>query len=102
MTTLTEIRREPDKVRQTIDTMCQAWRAAQLKRAAQSDEPNIWNVERDGPGIWYLQYGPIGGPAWFAGPAWTVTDRFIITSWSPTALRSYLEKVGNRVGQRGE
>ncbi len=34
-----------------------------------------------------------------AGPAWTVTDRFIITSWSPTALRSYLAKAGDKVGQ---
>jgi hypothetical protein len=34
-----------------------------------------------------------------AGRAWTVTDRFIITSWSPAALRSYLEQIGDRVGK---
>jgi len=51
-------------------------------------------LHRADDGVWNIQFGP------FAGPAWTVTDRFIITSWSPTALRSYLSKVGDKVGQR--
>jgi hypothetical protein len=93
MTTLTEIRDEPQRVRQTIDAMCQAWQEVQTARVEKTGMPNVPSLERDGDGIWYLQFGPL------AGPAWVVTERFIITSWSPVALRGYLEKVGDRAGR---
>jgi len=35
-----------------------------------------------------------------AGVAWTVTDKYIITSWSPHALRDYLAEKGEVVGSR--
>ncbi|MEW6251989.1 MAG: hypothetical protein AB1716_15210 [Planctomycetota bacterium] len=58
-------------------------------------------LQRDDDGVWYIRFAT-GGPAWLglAGPAWTVTDRFIVASWSPAALREYLEKVGDAVGKR--
>ena len=94
MTTLTEIAKEPEQVRRTIDNICEAWREEQLRLAEATQQPNVMQVERDSDGVWYLQFGVV------AGPAWTVTDRFIITSWSPSALRSYLDKVGDAAGRR--
>jgi hypothetical protein len=92
MTTLTEIRTHPEQVRRTIDIICNAWRDALARHPAPEESPSLV-INRDSDGIWYLQFGI------FAGPAWTVTDRFVITSWSPAALRSYLEKVGERAGK---
>jgi hypothetical protein len=34
-----------------------------------------------------------------AGPAWITTDRFVIVSWSPLALREYLADAGAAVGR---
>lgn len=98
MTTLTEIRSEPEKVRATIEKIGQAWLEMQDRRFQETGQYNALRIAREKPDIWYLHFGPdvIG----LVGPAWTVTDRFIITSWSPTALRSYLDKVGDRAGQR--
>jgi hypothetical protein len=95
ITTLSEIRDEPQRVRQAMEEMCVAWQAKWKQLAERSGQPAIWSVERDPDGVWYLQYGGV-----VDGPAWTVTDRFIITSWSPAALRSYLEKVSDRAGRR--
>ena len=94
MTTLVEIRSEPARVRQTLETICRAWQTGLERANEQNSVPNPALLHRADDGVWNIQFGP------FAGPAWTVTDRFIITSWSPTALRSYLSKVGDKVGQR--
>jgi hypothetical protein len=91
MTTLTEVKSDPNLVRQTIDRACTGLRNA-IQSAVAEGQSIPLNFHRDDDGVWSLQFGPI------AGPAWTVTDRFVITSWSPTALRSYLEKIGNRSG----
>jgi len=92
MTTLTEIRTHPEQVRRTIDIICNAWRDALARHPAPEESPSLV-INRDSDGIWYLQFGI------FAGPAWTVTERFVVTSWSPAALRSYLEKIGDRAGK---
>jgi hypothetical protein len=95
MTTLTPIREEPQQVSRAVDALSEAWRDAQQKfRETTGDGPNNMLIDRDNDGIWYVKFG-LG----FAGPAWIVTDRFLITSWSPSALRSYLEKVGDRAGR---
>jgi hypothetical protein len=52
------------------------------------------SVQRDPDGIWYVQFGPI------ASIAWTATDRFVVTSWSPHALREYLQSHAEAVGRR--
>jgi hypothetical protein len=94
MTMLIEIRSEPETVRESLETMCRAWQTGLDRAAEQNPDPNLARLHHADDGVWYLQFG------WFAGPAWTITDQFIITSWSPTALRSYLDKIGDRVGTR--
>jgi hypothetical protein len=96
MTTLTEIRDEPAQVSRAIDALSEAWRDAQQKfQEANGEGPNNMLIDRDNDGIWYVKFGP-----GLAGPAWLVTDKFLITSWSPTALRMYLDKIGDRAGRR--
>lgn len=44
------------------------------------------NVKHDDDGVWYLQAGILG-------PAMKVTDRFLVLSWSPQALRDALRYI---------
>ncbi len=94
VTILFEIRKEPQLVRETIEKMCRGWKEGLEQTAEQTGEPNLLSLKRDDDGIWHLQIGFI------AGPAWTVTDRFMITSWSPAALRDYLTRAGAAAGSR--
>lgn len=93
VTMVVEIKEEPTKVRETVDKMCRGWQAALEKANIDRPVPNPLVVTRDPDGVWYMQIG-------LAGPAWTVTDRFLIASWSPTALRMYMEHAGERLGRR--
>jgi hypothetical protein len=101
MTILIEIRDEPATVRQIVETLCSAWRAVLDEAAAKGGGKPPFRLHRDEDGVWYLRYD-LAGPDWFglAGPAWIVTDRYIILSWSPVALREYLEKVPDEVTRR--
>jgi len=105
ITTLIEIRDDASAVRRTIDTMCNAWRqtldGVSAEAAAGKKNPPPFTLHHDADEIWYLRFG-LDGPSWLglAGPAWTTTDRFIILSWSPMALRDYLAKVGDAAGAR--
>jgi hypothetical protein len=119
VTLLFEIKDEPATVRQTLDGLCRAWqkiletgwndKKAESKSAAGQSasrpvkRPGQSGVSlvREDDGLWYIRFGT-GGPAWLglAGPAWTVTDRFIVASWSPMALREYLDKIGAAAGKR--
>ncbi|MCH7870207.1 MAG: hypothetical protein IID33_00765 [Planctomycetes bacterium] len=94
VTILFEIRKEPQLVRETIDKMCRGWKAGLEQTAERTGVPNLLSLRHDDDGVWYLQIGFI------AGPAWTVTDRFVITSWSPAALRDYLNHAGAAAGNR--
>jgi hypothetical protein len=87
VTALIEISDEPQPVRKTIDALCTAFVEALETANAEGHGPP-WTLHHDDDGVWYLQYGPV------AGIAWTVTERFIVTSWSPHALREYLDKMG--------
>jgi hypothetical protein len=49
---------------------------------------------RDDDGVWHVEF------MFVHGVAWTFTDRFIVTSWSPIALQEYLAKVGDKIGKR--
>lgn len=90
-TSLIEIRHDPQKLRDLGEKVCTAW-SEWLETADERDASRWARLERADDGIWHFQYGPI------AGLAWTITDRFLITSWSPNALREYLQKVGSKVG----
>lgn len=91
-TTLLEIREKPETVRQALETLCRAWQRG-LEKATDEGEP-AGVLERASDGVWYLQFGPL------TSLAWTTTDRYIIVSWSPAALRTYLSHVGDAVGKR--
>lgn len=107
ITTLIEIERNPADVRRTLERFCAAWQAtlddvAQRAALAPAEKnPPPFTLHRDPDGVWYVRFN-LAGPRWLglAGPAWTVTDRFIIVSWSPLALREYLDRVGDAAGRR--
>lgn len=90
MTALIEIRDEPQIVRPAIDKICEAWGEAVLK----DQSPLAARITRDADGVWSLSFGPI------VGPAWLTTDQFLVISWSPTALRAYVEEAGASLGKR--
>ncbi len=93
-TALIEIRAEPKKVRDTLEKLCRAWQEGLEKVADETGVPNPAHLYREDDGVWFLQIGPV------AGLAWTFTDQFIVTSWSPKALRQYLDEAGDRAGRR--
>jgi len=93
-TALIEIRSEPKKLRDALEKLCQAWQEGLEKLADETGVPNPAQLHRDDDGVWFIQFGPV------AGLAWTFTDKFIVTSWSPMALREYLDKAGERAGKR--
>jgi len=90
-TTLIEIQHNPEQVRASLEKLCTAWQEAIDRSAADEDRPAPARLERDDDGIWFVQFGPV------AGLAWTFTDRYIVASWSPKALREYLERFGDRL-----
>jgi hypothetical protein len=101
VTTLIEIRDEPATVRKTLEALGAAWQAALDEVVAKGGAPPPFTLQHDEDGIWYQRFG-LAGPDWvgLAGPALIVTDRYIILSWSPAALREYLDKVPEEVRHR--
>ncbi|TWT45745.1 hypothetical protein RAS1_21740 [Phycisphaerae bacterium RAS1] len=91
-TTLLEIREQPETVRGALETLCRAWQRGLEKASDQGEAAGV--LERDSDGVWYLQFGPL------TSMAWTTTDKYIVISWSPVALRTYLSHVGDAVGKR--
>ncbi len=93
-TMLVEIRDEPARTRAGLEKVFEIWQQVLTEAAERSGKPSAVRLERDPEGVWSLQFGMIGGPAW------VVTDRFIVSSWSPLALREYLSIAGDKVGRR--
>lgn len=89
VTSLYEIRKNPAQVKKTLETMCRAW-----QEALDADPTNPTRVVDEDDGVWYLSF-PL-----FDGFAWTISDRFVIASWSPKALREYLGRAGDSIGKR--
>jgi len=87
VTAMLEIRHQPERVARTIDSLCRGFQMALDDAAAEGRGPPPIALQREDDGVWYLRYGPL------AGPAWVVTDRFIVLSWSPQALREYMASV---------
>lgn len=92
VTTLLEIRGDAEPVRRAVDAICTAYRDAFDAALPETRPTFYWALRRDDDGVWSVQYGPI------AGPAWTVTPRFIVTSWSPQALRQYVDRMAPALG----
>lgn len=94
LTVLIEVRDEPAAIRRTVDRFCMAWSAALAGTATQPARSPPFTLHQDADGVWFLRIGP-KNQNWFglAGPAWITTERFLIVSWSPVALREYLDKL---------
>jgi hypothetical protein len=74
------------QVRTALDTVIAAW-SEYLKEIAVRNPSNKLarvTVLRADDGIWYLQAGILG-------PAVKVTEKYIVISWSPEALRQALK-----------
>ncbi len=93
-TSLIEIREKPQKVRQTLEKLLAAWQEAIDNAADETGKPCPVEIRHDADGVWYIEF------PFFNGVAWAFTDRFIVTSWSPIALRDYLDKIGDKIGTR--
>jgi hypothetical protein len=94
-TTVAPIRENPQAVKETIETMCQAWQNGMQELVDRPGGGGQNPIHRDSDGFWYISFGIIDGVAW------TVTDKYIVTSWSRWALRQYLEEMGETLGWDG-
>lgn len=91
-TTVIEIEREHAKVRETINKMCAAWQEALIRNEEEQPFENPAKLRRDGD-VWHVEIGPsVVSPL-----AWTVTDRYIVISWSYTALTDYLAEMDDQL-----
>lgn len=84
MTIVLPIRGDAALVRAALDRLARGWvsELAGLREAGRYAAP--FELQRDSDGVWFVQIG-------LAGPAWTVNDKALIVSWSPSALREYVE-----------
>lgn len=92
-TSLIPIRDQPQKVRETLNTLCEAWQEALEEAADAAGEPQFARLYHDPDGVWSFQIGLI------STVSWKITDQFIVTCWSPDALREYLRHAGDAVGK---
>lgn len=71
-------------VETATDALLGAWSRYLDERARRKETPLVRiRVRRADDGVWYIQAGILG-------PALKVTDRFLVISWSPNALRDAL------------
>ncbi len=75
--------RDPDRARAAVDAAFTAW--SKYLQSKKSSPLLAMSINRADDGLWYLQAGIVG-------PALKVTDRFIVLSWSPQALREALAR----------
>lgn len=87
---------DPRAVRIATDALLDAWGQYLDDRAERNKTVLVRaKVRHEEDGVWYLQLGILG-------PAMKVTDRFLVVSWSPQALRDALkfiepqDRTGNR------
>ena len=72
-------------VQATLDTLLSAWDAHLVARSEGIGRALFApRIRHDADGVWYIQVG-------LAGPALCVTDRYLLISWSPHAVRANLE-----------
>lgn len=94
-TVLVEISGSPVAVRTTLDRLL-GWYQRRLA-SARGPSPGgpgwlEWQLKRDPDGVWYLQAG-------IYGPALAVTERWIVISYSPVAVRQNLAYLKRSAGQ---
>ena len=78
-------------VKTAVDALLKAWGQYLDERAERSGTKLVRvKVRQDkADGIWYLQAGILG-------PALKVTERYLVISWSPQALRDALQSIESR------
>ena len=79
-TLLLRVDHEADALRESIDRLMRAARDRLSKTS-------VIGLERDPDGIWFASFG-------LAGPALAVTDRWVVISYSPQAVRQNLAFLG--------
>ncbi len=81
---------DPNAVRMAIDALLTAWGQYLDERAEIAGTTLVRiKVRHAGDGVWFLQAGILG-------PALKVTDRYIVLSWSPTALREAVRLIESK------
>lgn len=86
-TMLAEISGDARRVHQTLTRIMTGYADYLVEAEESNGKPNMLQLQADADGIWYMQFGIV------AGLAVTVTEKYVITSWSPQALREYLSAV---------
>ncbi|MFN0136744.1 MAG: hypothetical protein ACKVS9_11590, partial [Phycisphaerae bacterium] len=84
---------DSDGVRGRLEALLEDWRK-HLDEPDEIEGPATATLERDPDGVWSFRWGPL------VGLAGTFTDRFIVLSWSPGALREYVDEMGDKLGKR--
>jgi hypothetical protein len=75
---------DPKAVRTAIDALLESWGRYLDERAERNKTTLVrLKVKRAEDGVWFLQAGILG-------PALKVTERYVVLSWSPEALRAAL------------
>ncbi len=82
-TIVAPIRGDADRVRKSLDGLMNAW-----KQDLESSESRLL-LRRDDDGVWCLVIG-------IDGPAVTVSDRFVLISFSPLAVRENLQTLSGK------
>ncbi|MGE3181798.1 MAG: hypothetical protein AB7N71_09215 [Phycisphaerae bacterium] len=90
VTTLIEIDGDPQLVARCIHKMCTAWETLQTTEVEKGIVAPAKLLQQRG--TWFLSFGFLGGPAWI------VTEKYVISSWSANALHQYLSEAGDKVG----
>ena len=91
-TTVIEIKRDNAKVRETLNKMCEAWQEALIRNEDEQPIENPAKLRRDGD-VWHVEIGP----SVLSPLAWTVTNHYIVISWSYTALTDYLAEMDGKL-----
>lgn len=74
-------------VQLAVDTLLSAWSRYLNEKAKRGESALVrLKVRNTSDGVWFLQAGILG-------PALKVTDRYVVVSWSPQALRDALSQM---------
>lgn len=93
-TTLIEISGDAKRLRSSMDALLEAWVTETEADSGERSSFDLFHLRHDSDGVWYVELGPV------AGVAWTTTERFVVASWSPQALRAYLAETAGKLGKK--
>ncbi|MCA9243349.1 MAG: hypothetical protein KDA32_05295 [Phycisphaerales bacterium] len=94
-TTVARIERNHAETRDALERMSEAWQAFLVDDAKRKEIKRPTTIIRDYDDVWFIQT-PL-----FVGMAWKITDRYVVFSHSPEALREYLDKMEEQLAAGG-